>query len=382
MGLRISSDFPHGNVADVEIALSDEGATVAFAASAHGGPERMWFCFRIERKGWPSVRGPITLLLKHLDTMLGGGDPAKVHPVIRYDGKQWQRLEPGRPAPTDDGRLGAWWKIDAPANHVDVALCYPYGMGDLRTLLEETDGCWHHDPIGLTTRDRPLLRLANDYGSADAPDRPGLYLLARQHAGETPGSWVMDGMLRRFAALGERAPLVWAVPFADPDGVERGDYGKDAFPHDLNRAWGRPPMRHEIMAIQRDARRWADRCRPALMLDLHAPGLGEMTGLYCFMTDCGDAEGGADRIARLKRWTDAFAARLGDLAADNFARIPNYPSRWNAPNATRYFRDTFDLDALSVESSYQAAGAKVLSIDDYRDAGARLADAIVDRIHE
>ena len=42
------------------------------------------------------------------------------------------------------------------------------------------------------------------------------------------------------------------------DDVLSGAYGKDPFPHDLNRAWGDPPMRHETLVMRHDIRRWAE----------------------------------------------------------------------------------------------------------------------------
>src|SRR5690606_20700503 len=116
----------------------------------------------------------------------------------------------------------------------------------------------------------------------EARTMPGVYLIARQHSGETPGSWLLDGVVRYLSTPEgqqiSRNMCVWAVPFADPDGVADGSYGKDQTPWDLNRAWG-SPRRPEINAIQRDVHRWARRCRPQAIVDLHAPGYSER-GFY------------------------------------------------------------------------------------------------------
>ena len=94
-----------------------------------------------------------------------------------------------------------------------------------------------------------------------------------------PGSWVLDGLLRHAAqALDPSQLLIWVTPFAHLDGIVQGDYGKDPFPWDLNRAWTTPPMRHEVRVMQSDMTRWSQRCQPALVLDLHAPSPGEADG--------------------------------------------------------------------------------------------------------
>ena len=116
-------------------------------------------------------------------------------------------------------------------------------------MIQETGSFWRVDTIGVSQGGRPLLRLSNDYGRPKG-ERPGVFLMARQHSGEVSGAWVLDGVLRRFAELGEAAPLVWAIPLANIDSVEQGDYGKDNFPYDMNRAWGKLPMRHETLVLQ------------------------------------------------------------------------------------------------------------------------------------
>jgi len=373
MTLTVQTNLPYANVADVEVTQLDGRPAVTFAASAHGGPERLWFCFRVRNgKAMQKTRGPVRLLLKHVETMLGGNSPANIRPVIRYETGEWQRLEAGKPAPTRDGRMGAWWEIDAPNLYADIAVCFPYGNPELTELLGQTNGYYNVDAIGLSRFDRPILRLANDFGSADGDKRPGIYLTARLHAGETPGSWVLDGVLRKFAELGEQAPLVWAVPLTDPDGIEQGDYGKDAYPYDLNRGWGKAPMRHEVMLLQRDLWRWTERCDARLMLDFHAPGLCEPTGLYMYAPD--PEQHGEDA------WVDAFNEALGEYASPNFRRVINYPTRFAHPNSTQFVRETIGCAAITFECSYVSAGDIVLTPDRYREAGARIAQTIADRL--
>jgi len=372
MALTVQTNLPHANVADVEISAVDGVPCVAFAASAHGGPERLWFCFRLRNgKALQRTRGPMRLLLKHGESMLGWRGAEPVQPVIRYETGDWRRLPAGKPAPTPDGRAGAWWQIDAPDLYADVAACYPYGQAELNAMLHQVAPYYTAEAIGLSRLDRSIIRLANGYGEA-AGRRPGVYLLARQHSGETPASWVLEGLLRTFAELGDRAPLVWAAPICDPDGVERGDYGKDAGPYDLNRAWGVPPRRHENLVLQQDVWRWADRCDPRLILDFHAPGLGETDGLYLFTAaDAGDEQ---------EQWITALGGALGEYAAAEFRRVPDYRSRWAGPSACTHLRGAIGCAALTVECPYARAGETVLSIEHYRDAGRRLAQAIADRL--
>lgn len=367
--ISVDDSIAYGNVADVEVTSGDAGPVVAVAADAKGGPERAWFCCRISqpRRG-RKVNKPFTLILKHLETMLGGHDPAALQPAVRYAAEDWRRLPPGKPAPTDDGRMGAWWTLDPPISFVDVALCYPYGQPEVGALVQET-GAYRVETIGVSEGGRPMLRLANRFGSPDTRQTPGVYIIARQHSGETPGSWVLDGLLRRMAEAADAGPIVWAVPLVDIDGVEAGRYGKDHPPHDHNRAWGRPPMRHEAMVIQADARRWAERCHPVLMLDLHAPGICETDGVYAYLNGPDADEG----------WSDLMAQHLGDLVGQPFGRIANYPSRFATGHATRFFGEQIGCPALAIETPYTRCGERAMSREGYREVGMHLAEAILQR---
>lgn len=368
--VEVDGSIAYGNVADVEVTMREGAPVVAAAAAAKGGPERAWFCFRIAqpRRGRRLSR-PFTLVLKHLQTMLGGGDPGALNPVVRYAAEDWRRLPAGKPAPTDDGRLGGWWTLEAPITFVDVALCYPYGQPEVAALVQET-GALAVETIGVSEGGRPMLRLANDYGGPDGGRRPGVYLLGRQHAGEAPGSWVLDGLLRGLAGSPDSGPMVWAAPLVDIDGVEAGRYGKDHPPHDLNRAWGRPAMRHEALVLQADARRWADRCHPALMLDLHAPGIGETDGLYAYRTPGGSDEG----------WLELLERRLDDLAGEPFGREAMYPSRYERGQACGFFQNELGCPALTLEIPYSRCGDRVLDRETYREAGARIAAGLMERL--
>jgi len=366
MPFVVDTQVPCGNTCGIDV-RPGEVAEVRFTPDPHGGPEVLWFCFCLRSTGTDRV-SRVRLILEHAHNMLGGHEPGHMRPVVRYAGQDWQRLGSPGVQELPDGRRRVSWEVDAPLSTMDVAYCYPYGQLDVDTLVRETHGYWKADAIGVSQGARPLVRLSNDYGHARG-DRPGLYLIARQHSGETPGSWVLDGFMRRVAELGDRAPLVWAVPLAHIDGVVGGDYGKDGFPYDLNRAWGNPPMRHETLVYQRDVQRWIERCRPVLGIDFHAPGACETSGVYAYVPDPARHP---DMHWSVLAWTTAIKSALGEYAADIFERVVDYPSRWKTPNFSRYLWERHDLCSLGIETPYALVRETVLT-----RAGARMADGIV-----
>jgi hypothetical protein len=345
---------------------------VRAAACPHGGPEALWFSFTLVRTGAPA-KPVLRIVLAHAGNMLGFGDPQAARLVSRVEGRVWERTGPGRRLDAADGQLHAAWEVPAPAGRIDLAFCFPYSQPELDLLIGETGGRLRSDAIGLSQGGRPLVRVSNAYGRRGG-DAPGLYVVARQHSGETPASWVLDGLLRRVVALGDGAPLVWAVPFANADGVALGDYGKDSFPIDMNRAWGKPPMRHETLAIKADIGRWRERCRPVLILDLHAPGACETSGCYFFLPRGPLDDAAARRVEEAAR---GLASALGPYASADAVRRGTYASRWELPTLATAACTEFGTCGLSLETSYQRAGDTVLTIEHYREAGARLIDGFL-----
>ena len=380
MALRINTKVPYGNACDVAVHEGRDMTVVEFVADPHGGPETLWFCFRMVRDSPATEKPtPVKLVLKNTPTMLGGGSyddekPQHIRPVIRYGDREWDRLGPEEVERHPDGRVDVAWTIPEPTPTMEVAVCYPYGPPDVEAMVNETSGVWRTDTIGASQGGRPLIRLSNAYGKSGS-ERPGLYLVARQHSGETSGSWTLDGALREFASAGDRAPLVWCVPLSNIDGVEGGDYGKDNFPYDLNRAWGKPAMRHETLVIKQDLNQWKARCQPAMVIDFHSPGLCEAEGFYCLAAGL---KKGSPRYKAIKPSVDLFAQALQELyVASRKPSLNPYPTRWITPNLSSYSWDDLQIPGVTLECPYALAGSTVLTREKYQEAGRRLAAALV-----
>lgn len=377
MALRVFTRIPYGNAAEITVDTSDEVPIVSFTPSPHGGPECLWFCFRLVETSPETVKATkVKLVLKHFDNLLGAKEALACMPVCHHANQGWIRMKHGQEEVAPDGQRNVTWLLDYPNPTTDVALCFPYGRPELDLLVSKSKGYWQVTTIGLSQAGRQLLRLSNSFGKPGG-DQPGLYLIARQHSGETPGSWVLDGLLQHFSVAKKNPFLIWAIPLSNIDGIERGDYGKDNFPYDINRAWGRPPMRHEALVIQRDIRRWKERCRPVLALDFHAPGLSETDGIYCYLPSPGL---NAEMHAQALKWANVMKDALTpEFASPDFARVAKYKSRWETPNFASYFAFDLGICAFAIETPYAMAGKTVLTQKQYREAGHRLAEAIVRR---
>lgn len=376
-GVIVRTDIPFGNAANVRVQKVGPVTEVRFTPDPHGGPECLWFCFRVCRPhSGGGALGQVRLVLECPETMLGGGHPANFRPVFRPASGDWERAAAPELIELPDGRKQAAWTLNMAKPWLDFAFAFPYGRDDLERLVKQTGGYWRVDTLGVSQGGRPLLRLSNDYGKPKG-GRPGLYLMSRQHSAEVSGGWVLDGVLRRFAELGDAAPLVWAVPLGNIDGIEQGDYGKDNFPYDMNRAWGTPPMRHETLVFQQDVRRWSKRCQPLAGFDFHAPGASEAEGLYAFVHA---SEKMPDVATRATEWTAALAGALGpEFAAARFTRSGDYNSRWNTPRFGGFCQEEIKIPGIAIETPYALIQETVMTRERYREAGRRIADALAAR---
>ncbi|MHC4592071.1 MAG: M14-type cytosolic carboxypeptidase, partial [Planctomycetota bacterium] len=267
--LKVGPAAMSGNGVVLDVRLERNVWIVEFMSEPRNSPERLWFHLECSGAGGRRIR--FAWLNAH--SCLGTGSAeamANVRPVVRLDAGDWRRI---RKVKVRERRLGGHYltlTTPRPCRRAAVAFCYPYGPGELQATLKETHGTWDSEAIGLTGKGRELMRVHADAG-VQWKGRPGAYVVARQHAGEVPGSWVLDGVLRAVAAEKPRALLRrvewWAVPFVDLDGAVEGNYGKDTLPIDFNRAWSLTPMRPEVHAIQHDMEYFAQGRKRRFVMD-------------------------------------------------------------------------------------------------------------------
>ena len=377
MSLSVDTRLPAGNATAVRIAENESSAEIRFAADPCGGSEALWFHFRVVESS-PDTPHPehVTLTLMFVRNMTGCNHPATLRPVFRGSGQSWNRTRSGKTAVDPDGQTCVSWTIPYPSPSCEIALCYPYGAGERKALVRNSKNYWTMNAIGLAHDAHPIERLSNTVHHAK--ESPGIFLIARQHAGETPGSWVLDGILQHFSRSHESRILVWAVPLADVAGIERGHYGRDSREYDLDQAWGTPPLRYETRAIQNDLAEWASRCHPSLVLDLQATGGTDAGGIFCRLPGNED-ESAAARDA--EKWANVFRESLGDdFAADDFKQHLEPPTGGAGLSLAHYARESLSVGALSLATPYTLCRKTLLTPTQYREAGRRIARAAVRRI--
>lgn len=375
MSLRIHSNYMSANVCGAQIRETSGMPEIVFAANPKGGTEALWFSFRIrETKPEDNQSGKMGITLRHPDLW---GNPAAaldVLPVYRPHGQGWHRCSGGTLSKEPDGRFALSWLLPHPAPETEVALCFPYGPLELKSLMAKSKGYWKEDEVGRSEEGLPLIRWANEYGS-EKGGKKGLYVIAREYAGETPGSWALEGMLQHMARIKRDPFLIWAIPFADPDALERGVHGKSGYPLDVHRAWTVPARRHEVLVYQRDIARWRGRCRPVLGLEFHASEPFDKRGVRCVLPSSSKAP---EHYRAAEKWANVIRQELEpDYAAEGFKEELGPPPDTTGRTATEFFTENMEICALSLRIPYSRIGTKVLSQRHYREIGEAIAKALM-----
>lgn len=250
------------------------------------------------------------------------------------DGDEWRRAE----TRYRDGVLTISHMMEG--NSAQFAYFEPYPYARHAALIRQTAATWSVDILGHSLDGRPIDRVRMGSGPYS------IWLIGRQHSGETMASWWMEGALAHLAVADGllAAATLNIVPLANPDGVVRGNLRGNAAGCDLNRQWHKPDAARapEVTAILAameatgvdfvlDAH--GDEMVPHVFIDA-SPTAGNIVGLERFK-------------ALLLRQSPAFQTRVG------------YPGDYGGDGAkgmcARANAGRFDAVGLTLEMPFKYA---------------------------
>jgi murein tripeptide amidase MpaA len=290
MTLQIDAEFDGGNI-EVR-AAGETTAELAIRPDANG-PWFQWFYFR--------VRGAAGRALSLRIVNAGGSAYPEGWPGYRAcvsaDGAAWMRTDTAYA----DGVLEI--RHAATADPVWFAYFAPYDLARLDRFLARAEaGGARRRVLGRSVDGRPIHALS--LGEGPQP----VWLIGRQHAGETMASWWMEGALDRLCDPADpvgralrRAATVHLAPLVNIDGAARGHLRGNAAGLDLNRQWAAPdPERAPEIAAILSA---MDETGVALGLDVH----GDETLPHVFVDGCDmDPAATAAQVAGVGRFKAAL----------------------------------------------------------------------------
>lgn len=377
MGLKVDTRMPLGNGRRLDAREQGDTVELAFAPEPKGGRASLWFYFRLaETKPDRELPAKLRLILRYVDTLDGGQDLSGMRPVLRHEGDDWVHIKQGR---LEDGASGPSlvWEIDYPRKPVEVALNFPCLAGDIRPTIEKSKGYWQEADVGLSGAGRGVSRICNDRGKGQVP---GIAILARQYGADVAASWLLDGLMRELARLKHHRSMVWIYPFANPDGMARGEYGRRALPVDPGEHWGQPPGSHEAHVIQTDLSRWSAQCTPFAALELVADPALLHAGCIA-MVPQGQPAGMTDKAQGLAslindRFRPDFAGEgIPSVSAVEAADQGHAPGSFVAAVAGR-----FAIPGITVSAPACQTEGKPWTRNRLRDVGKALAAALDARL--
>ncbi|WP_454720668.1 MULTISPECIES: M14 family metallopeptidase [Cupriavidus] len=343
--LHISASFDSGAI-EVESLAQASDIRLRIRADSHA-EFRQWFHFRLQG----AAGEPCTLRFLNAGDCTYPDGWRGYHAVASYDRAHWFRV----PTAFD----GSTMTVSFTPAHDSVWLAYfePYSEDRHLSLL-------------ATSQRSPLARLSHLGSTVDGRDmtavtvgKPGdgkktIWMIARQHPGETMAEWFCEGVLQRLTGTGmwagdpvarrllERA-VFHIVPNMNPDGAARGNLRTNAAGANLNREWMAPSPQTspEVYHVRRAIE--ASGCD--MFFDIH----GDEGLPYNFVAGSEMLPGftEAQRAAQL-RFIEAFK-----LATPDFQDVYGYAAgKYNADAlklASKYIGHTFGCLSLTLEMPFK-----------------------------
>ncbi len=223
----------------------------------------------------------------------------------------------------------------------------------------------HLDLLGRV-EDSPLARV-RDLGStvegrdlnlltvgAPGAGKRSLWMIARQHPGETMAEWFVEGMLDRLLDRHDvvtkallATAVIHIVPNMNPDGSVRGNLRTNAAGANLNREWGAPSVERSPEVFH--VRAAMHQTGVDAFLDVH----GDEVLPYVFIDGCERLPGFTPKQDALQR---AFGAAF-KRASPDFQDVHGYPddkdTKVNLTLASKYVGHAFGCLALTLEMPFK-----------------------------
>lgn len=336
--MHVSAAFDSGNVEVLD--ASDPGAVRLAIRKDHASDFYQWFHFRVS----------------------GARDTACVLRLVNAAGAAYPPAWPGYRACASHDRK-TWFRVDTeyvdgelvirhtPSRDVTwYAYFAPYSLEQHQDLLarcQQGPGVTV-DRLGATLDGRDLDRVRVGTGPRQ------VWIIGRQHPGESMAEWWMDGFLERLLdpndALARdllRKATFHVVPNMNPDGSVRGHLRTNAAGANLNREWHAPTMeRAPEVRLVRDA---MDRSGVHLCLDVH----GDEELPYNFIAGPDGIPSFDDRIrGQLAAFLAAYMRVNPDFQTAK-GYPPEAPGQANLTMCTNQVAERFKCLAMTLEMPFK-----------------------------
>lgn len=340
MPIKISQNFDAGAI---EVVNVNDVENIELKLRKDSNADFMqWFYFRLQ--GARDQDATIRILNASDATYADGWDGYRA--VASYDRENWFRVE------TEfDGKVMTI-KHTPETDSVYYAYFEPYSWERHLALLgsvAQSEQVRVED-LGSTLDGRDLNLVV--VGNPDASKK--IWIIARQHPGESMAEWLVEGTLNALLdpanpiarAILDRA-VVYLVPNMNPDGSVRGNLRTNAAGANLNREWMTPSLETspEVYYVKQKIKEVG--CD--LFLDIH----GDEGLPYVFVAGSEMLEGFSDQQMREQTaFVDSFCAASPDFQT----KFGYEASKYNEDLlklASKYIGHTYKCVSLTLELPFK-----------------------------
>ena len=302
-----------------------------------------WFHFRLETETELSH----TIELQNLKNSAfpDGWDGYDV--VASYDREEWFRV----PTTYDGDTL--CFTIIPERGSVYFAYFAPYSYDrhlDLLHMAQSAHIC-QLETLGSTIDGNDMSLLT--FGEPEEGKKK-VWLIARQHPGESMAEWFMEGIVQRFLdeddvtarSILEQA-VVYVVPNMNPDGSIRGHLRCNAIGVNLNREWQNPSMEKspEVYLVrERMLQEGVD-----LFLDIH----GDEAIPYNFVAGSEGIPSYDDRLAHLESMFKNALSTVTPEFQDEFGYDKDKPGQANLAVGSNWVGEQFKCLSYTIEMPFK-----------------------------
>jgi murein tripeptide amidase MpaA len=344
--IHISSQFDAGAIEVVSLADPQDIQLKIRADNASEFAQWFYFCLH------GAAGMPVRLNFVNAGQSAYPKGWADYRVVASYDHQNWFRID------TDFDAQVLSSRFTPASNSVYLAYFEPYSYERHLDLIGSAANSEHVtvERLGasLDGRDMTLLQLTNAQSPVPLAQRKKIWLIARQHPGESMAEWFVEGFLERL--LDEADPVArvlldqcvfYVVPNMNPDGAVRGNLRTNAAGANLNREWATPSLETSPEVY------WVRQKMLEVGVDLNLDAHGDEGLPYNFVVGTDDIPGFTPRIAALQ---DAF--KTSWLAASpDFQTEHGYPRGKNGEAtmtlATNWIGQQFGCLAFTIEMPFK-----------------------------
>ncbi|MCG3881241.1 M14-type cytosolic carboxypeptidase [Psychrobacter sp. Ps3] len=343
--MRITANFDAGNIEVISLE-NKQDIQLSIRPDA-GGEFFQWFNFRLS--GEIGDHYVLNIMNAGEASYVKGWENYQA--VASYDREDWFRL----PTTYKDGKLSI--TVDMAYDNIQIAYFAPYSYERHQDLLATVQmhplATLEHLGETLDKRDLTLVKIGNGDSSSDVNKR-SIWIIARQHPGETMAEWLIEGLL--YSLLDEdnatakqllEKANVYIVPNMNPDGSVRGHLRTNAAGANLNREWSNPSLERspEVFHIINKM----EATGVDLFYDVH----GDEALPYVFLAGSQGAPSYSERLAHLRdRFTEVLKLASADFQSEYGYEI-DAPGTANMTVATNWVAEHFDCLANTLEMPFK-----------------------------